>query len=219
MTEICPCPCSCRVVRNGQGCPRQFCDAESQTRHKAGLEVHVLTQCPGTLPLLMNTLSSFCSELIFLWVLCTFQFFCCSCASSSVDFYSQDLCFCYFLLLSESSLVFFQSSSIPVHLFITVCFTWWILSLAAGDEKHLCSMKHASAHQCRVGKHLVQPEPCDQPLSCLCEGRDATLGILSSDSMLEHRGLGKNSSSIIYSCSPVPRSPCQKEIPYHGQTP
>lgn len=32
-------------------------------------------QCPGTLPLLMNTLSSFCSELIFLWVLCAFQFF------------------------------------------------------------------------------------------------------------------------------------------------
>lgn len=78
------------------------------------------TQCPSTLPLLMNTLSSFCSELIFLWVLCTFQFFCCSCASSSVDFYSQDLCFCYFLLLSEPSSVFFQSSSIPVHLFLTV---------------------------------------------------------------------------------------------------
>lgn len=92
------------------------------------------TQCPGSLPLLMNTLSSSCSELIFLWVLCTFQFFCCSCASSSVGFYSQDLCFCYFLLLSEPSSVFFQSSSIPVHLFITVYvslggFCLWLLEM------------------------------------------------------------------------------------------
>lgn len=122
------------------------------------------TQCPGTLPLLMNTLSSFCSELILLWILCTFQFFCCSCASSSVDFLVRISAF----LLSVT--LWILISVLPEFLYPSpsfshcLCFTWWVLSLAAGDEKHLCSMKHASAHQCRVGKHLVQPKPCDQPL-------------------------------------------------------
>lgn len=43
VTQIHPCSCPCRAVRDGQGCTRQFCDAESQTRHKAGLAVHVLS--------------------------------------------------------------------------------------------------------------------------------------------------------------------------------
>lgn len=92
------------------------------------------TQCPGTLPLLMNTLSSFCSELILLWILCTFQFFCCSCASSSVDFYSQDLCFftfCYSLNPHQCSSRVPLSQSIFFSLFmfhlvgsVSGCWRW-----------------------------------------------------------------------------------------------